>query len=652
MNYIEPQVYLKKVYESWLGKIIGVRLGSPVENWSHEKIMDTYGDKKGYLVDYDVYASDDDINGPLFFVRALLDYDEINAEVIGKTFLNYICEYSGFFWWGGVGVSSEHTAYENLKNGIKAPESGSIKQNGLTIAEQIGGQIFSDCWGYVSLGDPEMAKKLSQMASSVTHDGNGIEGGVFVAVSIALAMNENDIHTVIDKALEYLDKDKEYYKVAKDIINFYHNNPDDWHKCLKYIQDNYGYDKYPGVCHIIPNMALMIMAMSYGDNDFDKTLIMLNQSGWDTDCNCGNVGSIMGALLGLERINESWIRPINDLINASSCIGCLNIQTVSDSAYLFTKLAYKLRGIEIEDFGKFNLPYSNKGIRCDNGEITVKDNLLYINSNDIYFYPYYLKENLFDARYDPQFSAIIEPGNSIMVELNNNDNNFEYYVLDCKGNRYSDECEVIDNRIKIDIPIGKNMVVNRIGLLSDKPYQIKDINVIRNVKLEYDFNDYDYEHLGPRYEGDDMNNIRNFVIHSGNWTLDNGLVGKTSEHGLISTGNYGSRYKSIEYEFEIVEGKEHCLVFSMKGYLDFYRVGIRNNKLVLIRKKDSEKEIRSYDIDIDKGNHTLKIVDNDNNTVVYLDNKEYEFDYVELNNLIGVYLGKDCINITKGLKAE
>ena len=213
--------YLNKVYASWLGKVIGVQLGSPIEGWTHDKIIKKYPNDEGYLVDYDVYASDDDINGPLFFIRALLDDEEISAEKIGDAFLNYLCEYHGFFWWGGVGVSTEHTAYENLKKGIRAPASGSIETNGLTMAEQIGGQIFSDCWGYVAGYDPLLAKKLAAMASSVTHDGNGIEGGIFVAVAITLAMQRNDIHEVLKETLEYLDQEKEYCKVAKDIIRFY-----------------------------------------------------------------------------------------------------------------------------------------------------------------------------------------------------------------------------------------------------------------------------------------------------------------------------------------------------------------------------------------------------------------------------------------------
>ena len=644
--------YLNKVYSSWLGKLIGIRLGSPVEGWSHEQIMEKYPDEEGYLVDYDVYAADDDSNGPLFFVRALLDEKQISAETIGDAFLNYLCEYHGFFWWGGVGVSSEHTAYENLKKGIKAPLSGSRETNGLTMAEQIGGQIFSDCWGYVAGYDPELAKKLSAMASSVTHDGNGIEGGIFVAVAITLAMQRNDIHEVIDEALTYLNQDMEYCRVAKDIIRFYRENPDDWEKCLDYIQKNYGYDKYPGVCHIIPNMALMIMAMSYGDNDFDKTMVMLNRSGWDTDCNCGNVGSILGALLGLDGIDEKWIRPINDLINSSSAIGCLNIQYASESSMLFTKLAYQLQGMQIDEFGKFVLPYATRAIRCNDGSIEVKNDQLYVSSKDIYTYAYYLADDLYDARYDPEFSPITEPGDIVSVDLfNDNLCDYESYVRDCEGNEHRETYFVEgDDTINIEVPTGKNLVVNRIGLRAKRPYRIRDIRVTRKAILHYDFRDYPLDHYGPRYSGDRMNNIRAFVKHSGEWDIDHCLKGVSDEHALISSGCYGNSYSHIEWVFEAEKGDEFSVVFSMRGYLDLCRLGIRGKEIVLIEKKKEEKVLASYPFNMGSGIHKLVIERKDNHLEVTLDSERFEFPDTELKDLFGIYLGNDSICKTYELK--
>ncbi|MBQ6335252.1 MAG: ADP-ribosylglycohydrolase family protein [Erysipelotrichaceae bacterium] len=639
--------YLEKVYASWLGKLIGIRLGSPVEGWSHEKIMADFGDKEGYLVDYDIYAADDDSNGPLFFVRALLDEEELTTENIGDCFLNYLQEYRGFFWWGGVGVSTEHTAYENLKNGIKAPKSGSVEQNGQAIAEQIGGQIFSDCWGYVAGYDIDLAKKLAAMASSVTHDRCGIEGGIFVATAIALAMQKDDIHEVIDEALEYLNKDLEYYQVAKDIIRFYKENKTDWQECLKYIQDNYGYDKYPGVCHIIPNTALMVMAMCYGENDFDKTLTMLNRSGWDTDCNCGNVGSIMGALLGLDGIDEKWIRPINDIVNASSAIGYLNIQTVSDSAALFTKLAYKLHGMEV-DYEPFELPYATKGIRTKEGNITVGDNKLYVEAKDAYKYVYYLSDDLYDARYDPQFSPFLYPGDKVIIDIEGG-KNISTYVGDCEG-KISFQKQVADNKLIIEMPLRKNVTIHKAGIISDEPYYIKDIQIERKASLDYDFKAYPLDHYGPRYGGDYMSNIRGFVEHSGTWKIEEGLLGISAEHALISSGAYGEIYEHIEWEFIPEQGKEHMLVFNMQGYLHHYKLGLNDDSLVLIEKNKQERIICSYPLVWEEGVvHKLKIDKKEKMLEVLFDEKEYFFPYIELKDLFGITLGKDCIDRTISL---
>ena len=597
-NYRE---YLETTYASWLGKIIGIRLGAPVEGWAHEKIKEKYPVMDDYPVDYGIFAADDDSNGPLFFVRALLEKEKIEAEDIGNCFLNYIQEYSGFFWWGGVGVSTEHTAYENLKKGIKAPLSGSIITNGRTIAEQIGGQIFIDCWAYVAGYDPYLAKKLAIKAASVSHDGNGIQGAIFVATAITLAYQRDDIYQVLDEALSFLDKRMEYYKVAKDIISYYQRHKENWTDCFEYIRANYGYERYPGTCHIIPNSALMIMAMCYGENNFSKTLCILNEAGWDTDCNCGNVGSIMGALKGLKGIDEKWIVPINDVVNASSAIGSLNIQTVSDSARMFTDLAYKLKNIETERVPMFVLPYSYKGIRCDKGKIEVRNEKLHVNSKDIYAYGYYLKDDIYDARYDPQFSPIIEPHDEIMIDVLCRDNDFESYVLDCQGKMYCFKHHIkSQGSIRIRIPEGRNLVVNRIGLRSDKNYQIENISIRRIPHLNYEFRNYPLDHYGPRYEGDFMNNIRGFVKHSGNWDIEKGLKGISTEHALISSGVLGNTYKRIKWQFIPHKGDEHLFIFNMKGFLDYWAIGIRKKQLVLIRKKGKIRILKKYDLEWEK----------------------------------------------------
>ena len=146
------KVFEEKVYAGVLGKIIGVYLGRPFEGWTYERIMKDLGPVNYYVneqLGVPLLVTDDDITGTFAFVRALSDYNHdanITSKQIGQTWLNNIIENETILWWGGVGNSTEHTAYQNLKDGIDAPDSGSTKLNGQVIAEQIGSQIFIDGW--------------------------------------------------------------------------------------------------------------------------------------------------------------------------------------------------------------------------------------------------------------------------------------------------------------------------------------------------------------------------------------------------------------------------------------------------------------------------------------------------------------------------
>ena len=127
-----PGDYTERVYAGILGKIIGVYLGRPVEGWTYEKITSRFGEITRYVneeLGLPLVVTDDDIAGTFTFLRALPDYGNskaLSSEQIGQTWLNYLVENQAILWWGGMGCSTEHTAYLRLKNGIPAPRSGSM----------------------------------------------------------------------------------------------------------------------------------------------------------------------------------------------------------------------------------------------------------------------------------------------------------------------------------------------------------------------------------------------------------------------------------------------------------------------------------------------------------------------------------------------
>ena len=351
MTTMNPE-FIEKIYAGWLAKVIGVRLGAPIEGWTYERIQAELGELTGYPKEYRQFAADDDTNGPLFFLRALGDSEEgydISAQDVGNALLNYASYESGFFWWGGYGISTEHTAYLNLRAGVEAPLSGSIAKNGSTVAEQIGGQIFIDTWGLVAPGNPDLAARYAEKAASVTHGGNGVYGGIFVASCISYAFIETDIRKIIEKGLSYIPADSEYTKVVRSVMAFHEANPADWRKGYGYVRDNFGYDRYPGACHIIPNIGVMIVSLLYGEGDFARTLDICNMCGWDTDCNVGNVATIMGVRCGLEGIPEALRRPIHDILICSSVIGSLNISDIPQGADYIARLAAAVAGWELPE---------------------------------------------------------------------------------------------------------------------------------------------------------------------------------------------------------------------------------------------------------------------------------------------------------------
>src|SRR5438552_15984070 len=99
-----------------------------------------------------------------------------------------------------MGNSTEHTAVLRLKQGTDAPESGSIRTNGKTVAEQIGAQIFIDGWAMVAPGDPELAAGRARRAASVSHDGGAVYGAQVIGAREAQAFVARDLGRLLDAA--------------------------------------------------------------------------------------------------------------------------------------------------------------------------------------------------------------------------------------------------------------------------------------------------------------------------------------------------------------------------------------------------------------------------------------------------------------------
>jgi ADP-ribosylglycohydrolase len=374
-----PGDYLERVYAGVLGKIIGVYLGRPFEMWSYERIMAELGEINYYVHErcgVPLIVTDDDISGTFTFLRALPDYGnsrDITPAQIGQTWLNYLIEGRTILWWGGLGNSTEHTAYLRLKQGIVAPQSGAIATNGKVVAEQIGAQIFIDGWAMVAPGDPEFAADLARRAASVSHDGEAIYGAQSLAAMEALAFVEPDINALLDTALRAIPADSVVARVIHDVRNW-HAQHGDWRRTREAIAATYGYDRYGGNCHMVPNHALIVLGLLYGDSNFQRSLMICNTSGWDTDCNSGNLGCLLGIKDGLRTLESGpdWRGPVADRLFLSTADGGRAITDAVTETYHVVNIGRALAGerpIAPKQGARyhFELPGSVQSVQVDGG---------------------------------------------------------------------------------------------------------------------------------------------------------------------------------------------------------------------------------------------------------------------------------------------
>ncbi len=614
----------------------GVRLGAPVEPtiWTYERIKETYGDIRGYVKNYSNFAADDDVNGPVFFIRSLLDFKPpLTAEKVGKTWLNYAREGIGFYWWGGYGTSTEHTAYVNLKNGISAPDSGSIKVNGKAIAEQIGGQIFIDSWGLVFPDDPEKAAEYAAMAASVSHDGNGIYGAVFVTALISMAFSLKNIPKMIEKALSLIPSDSEYARVVTAVRNFYeansHDEIDDWRACRDFLTSDFGYDKYPGVCHIIPNSGVIALALYYGKGDFARTIEIATMSGWDTDCNAGNVGTILGVMVGPDGIPERYSSPINNFHAASSIAGALNILDLPTVSKELAILGLKQSKDKIPDGWKkgsfsddiyfdFVIPGSTHGFRTSSeylvplktgngpgdekgdwkrGKISFTlDRIKRKDEARIFYKPYYRREDFDDERYSPTFTPLVYPGQIMKIDA---------VVERFSGQRISISPYVRDSSTK-KILSGKELFPESGSSFAVDwkipcvPFAVDEAGLlIRGIDSEKFLGEltiYNYSISGTKSfyidfadEVEEFRGLSRCSLTGGSWSIeDDQLHVITNETFQLYTGPYYSSDYNIETVLTPLYGISHLVSFRSIGAERGYFFGLSGSNKVSLIKRDHE----------------------------------------------------------------
>jgi len=293
-----------KIRGGWAGQMIGVSYGAPTEFRSNGKIIE--GNLNKYLdwsPDRLKNAIDqDDLYVEMTFAEVMDKVGlEATTEQYGEMFKNSMYE----LWHANAG------ARRNLNHGIKAPMSGHPKYN--IHANDIDFQIESDFIGLMTPGLPREANKYADRVGRVMNWGDGLYGGMFFSGMYAAAFFESDPRRVVERGLLSIPGESDYAKVITDVLRWSSENPNDWMKTWRLIEDKWDKGDVCTEGALEPfnidaklNGGYVALGLLYGKRDFAKTLEVATRSGQDSDCNPSSAAGILGVMLGYDHIPDVW----------------------------------------------------------------------------------------------------------------------------------------------------------------------------------------------------------------------------------------------------------------------------------------------------------------------------------------------------------
>lgn len=302
--------YVDKMKAGWIGQMAGVGWGAPTEfKWKGQIVPEeNVPEWKPEMINQ---FAQDDIYVEMTFLRTLEKYGfDVSIRQAGIDFAN-----SKYMLW-----HANKAGRDNLRAGIAPPWSGHPHFN--HHADDIDYQIEADYAGLISPGLSQSGVDLGEIFGRLMNYGDGLYGGQFVAGMYAEAFFENDVEKIIQAGLACIPAQSQYDEAITDVLNWYHQYPDDWTKTWELIEAKYqknpeyrkfscsGVDSDFNIDAKI-NGAYIVMGLLYGKGNLDKTIEISMRCGQDSDCNPSNAAGIVATIIGYENLPEKFKSALN-----------------------------------------------------------------------------------------------------------------------------------------------------------------------------------------------------------------------------------------------------------------------------------------------------------------------------------------------------
>ena len=361
--------------------------------------------------------------------------------------------------------------------------------------------------------------------------------------------------------------------------------------------------------------------------------------GWDTDCNVGNVACIMGVIAGLESIDyRKWRLPINDFLVCSSVMGSMNIMDIPYGASYIAKLAWALAGEKLPDFPDkiintpglidschFEYPGSTHAIRvrteradsrtqtelvntdeaAHSGNRSLKVIVKPLHDNEkVYVHKktYYTSGDFHDSRYDPGFSPLIYPGQtvhgSVFIPVYGNDCSVCMYARNAENGKIieGEKISPIKGKwyaLSCKIPFLESGLIDETGFAFEMKGPQKSFdNLICLIDDLYYDGKPDYSVTFSKKSIDHWTNHHKEIIQftrlKGLWYVENDEAHLScADFGEVYTGRHDWTDYSAEFEIRPVLGQDHYVNFRVQGAIRSYSAGFGPNGYFYLCKNEN-----------------------------------------------------------------
>ena len=345
-----------KISGYWIGQLVGNFMGFPFENCYVEDpipvLVDRYykfdddssliinrNDIRGYCPIVTSWIegafSDDDTDIEFVTLHAVEEYGlDINYEEITEMWIKHI---NRKIW------VANRTARDLMSKGFIPPATGSKENNKNWF--QIDAQLVNEIWSVFYPGMIQKSVERAEWGARITNDDWGIHPTTAYAVMYSAAFFEKNVKTLVNLALKYIPENSPFYEGMNDVISWHKQNKD-WRITRKMIFDKYhrykneSYEAPVSIVSSLSNGLFGIMALLYGEGDFEKTTGIAVSAGLDCDNQSATCAGLLGVIHGSSAIPSRltlglsdkpiWKQPFNDTYINYTRDGLPNITKISD----------------------------------------------------------------------------------------------------------------------------------------------------------------------------------------------------------------------------------------------------------------------------------------------------------------------------------